>query len=231
MKTKSIILLVLTCIVYSCATAGVGKQKRNVGSFNKIASSGGIDVYFTYGNSCSVEIDTDSENLDKIDAYVRNGSLILERKNNERFKRNTIVKVYVSAPIIEAIAVSGGADFYAKELSNKSELSIAASGGADCNIDKLNANICNLALSGGSDCDIKQAKIDKLNIASSGGSDADINVTNADEINASASGGSDLRISGKTKTISIHTSGGSDVDIKYLSYESISTNKVEKRRR
>ncbi|MFV0418827.1 MAG: GIN domain-containing protein [Dysgonomonas sp.] len=227
MKTGNIVLFMLICAMLgSCkSSAQTNGGKKNVDTFTKIASSAGIDVNFTQGNSHTVEIETDAENLDKIEIVVRNGSLELKRKQGVQFKRNSRITAYVSAKTLEAIAMSGGADFYAKALTNDNTLSIAASGGADIEIDKLNTNICNIAISGGSDADIKQLKTKSLKLAASGGSDAEIHLDNADNVSAAASGGADITLTGKTKSLSISSSGGSDADIRGLTYETISSNK------
>lgn len=225
MKTKGIVLAMM-CIVFTVGiSAQVVKEKKQIDKFNKIASSGGIDVYFTHSNSYSLEIETDKRNMSKIDISVKDGSLLLQKKRNDKFEKNTTVKAYISAPELDAIATSGGADFYAKEIVNEKNLNIASSGGADIHIDKLKASNCNLAISGGADADIKQFEGKTLNVSASGGSDANINVSKADNVTAAASGGADLRMSGKVKVISVKASGGSDINIKGLTYETINANK------
>lgn len=227
MKTKLFISLTLICVlVSSCSSsAQVKKGKYNVDNFTKIGSSGGIDVYFSQGNKHYVEIEADESDIDKISVTVKNGNLELQRKKGEQFKRNSSIKAYVTAKKIEAIAMSGGADFYAKNIKCDDEFSIAASGGSDINISELKTKDCNIAISGGADCDIPVLDTRILKIAASGGSDADIKVKNADDIKAAASGGADLILSGKTKNVTVSCSGGADADIKSLVYETISSSK------
>lgn len=227
MKTSNILLLILTCTVMcSCkSSAQINKDKRDVSTFTKIASSAGIDVIFTQDNSHRIEIETDAENMDKIDASVKNGVLELKCKNGVKFKKNTKITVHASAKRLEAIALSGGADFYAKTLTNDRAFSVAASGGADVSIDNLSVNECNIAISGGADADIKQLKAKSLKLAASGGSDASIHLSDSDNISAAISGGADITLTGRTKNLSINSSGGADGDISGLSYETISANK------
>lgn len=227
MKTGKIVLLMLICtMVFSCKSTGqVNKGKRNVDTFTNITSSASIDINFTHGNSHTVQIEAAAEDLDKIEVKVEDGTLELRRKQGEKFKKNSSITVYVTAKVLKAIAISGGADFYSKELKNDREISFAASGGADINIDKLSAKECNIAISGGADADVKQLNVTKFNLAASGGSDATIHIDNADEVNAAASGGADITLKGKTRKLAINSSGGADADISGLSYETISSNK------
>jgi len=228
MKSKSTILCVFVCaaMMYSCgSSAQMNKGKMNVDTFTKVASSSGIDINFTQGGSHTVEIETDDDTRNKIEVNVKNGALELKRKEGEQFKRNAKITVYVSAKNLDAVAISGGADFFAKELTNNKSISLAASGGADIEIDKLDVGECNLAISGGADADIKRLKARKLHLAASGGSDATIHITDAESVSAAASGGADITLTGKTKSLSVNCSGGADADIRNLTYETISSNK------
>lgn len=224
MKAKSVIIL-LCCVVCLGASAQTVKEKKTVGNFSKISSSAGIDVYYTQGGSYSVEIETDAENMPKIDINVNSENLTLKCKDGERFKKNSKIKAYVSAPALNGISFSGGADFSAQSINNDKEFSISASGGADIDINKIKARDIKISLSGGADCDMKNVEVAGLSLSISGGSDADIHILNADVVNVSASGGADVALSGKAKMVNVSCSGGADVDVKNLSREKIESHK------
>ena len=228
MKTKNSILFILICAtIFSCgsSSANVRREKRNVEVFTKISSASGINVNFVQGNSHTLEIETDAENLKKLEVSVERGTLTLKCKDGERFKRNSMVTVYVSAKKLEAIAMSGGSDFFSKKLDGNGQFSIAASGGADVDIDDLNMDECRIALSGGADCEIKQLKAKILDLAASGGSDASIHLKESNTVSVATSGGADVILTGKTKSLSASSSGGSDLDLSGMTYETISSNK------
>lgn len=224
MKTRNV-LFMMCCVVSMGISAQVVKEKQTVASFDKIASSSGIDVYFTQGSSHSLEIETEAENMPKIDVTVKDGKLELKRKNGETFARNTQIKAYVTAPGLSAIGMSGGADFSAQKVSAGKSMDIAASGGADVEIGNLTADECKIAFSGGADCEIKQFKGNNLTLAFSGGSDGDINQIDVDNLTAAASGGADLTLSGKAKNAVVSASGGADVNIRQLTAGNVVANK------
>jgi Protein of unknown function (DUF2807). len=226
MRTKLINLFILAFAITACSSsAQVSRDKTNVDTFTKIACSSGIDVDFSHGNSHTFKVETDEENLSKIEIVVENKCLKIKRKDGQKFKRNSSIKVYVTAPLLEDLAFSGGSDFYSKEIKSNKTLNLAFSGGADLNIEKMDANKCNIAFSGGADCKISQTKVQDLRLAFSGGSDAEIKAINANNISVAASGGADVELSGKAKNISVSVSGGADVDIRNLSAENVSSNK------
>jgi hypothetical protein len=214
-------------MVYAaCGTAGTAiKEKKQVSNFTHIASGGGIDVVFTQGKACSLEIEASAENMSKIDYSVKDGVLKLKLKNGERFTSHTNITAYVSAPALESIAFSGGADFKAQSVSSNESFSAAASGGSDIDIDRLKADIVNIAISGGADADIKDLSVSMFRLAASGGADANIHISSADEADVAASGGSDVTLSGTTKTLSLACSGGADANIKGLKYDTINSAK------
>ncbi|WP_160111056.1 head GIN domain-containing protein [Dysgonomonas sp. Marseille-P4361] len=227
MKTKIFIICTLVAsIMGSCSTsAQTNKGKYNVENFTKIDASSGIDIYYTQGNKHYVEVDANEDILKDISVTVKNGLLEIKRIKNNMFKKGSPIKAYITSKDLQAIDLSGGVDFYAKEIKTKNSFKIAASGGADIEITKIKADESSISISGGADCDISELDVQTLNITTSGGSDAEINVRDADRINASASGGSDLTLSGKTKDINVKASGGADAYISNLSYQTIDSKK------
>lgn len=227
MRTNVFILALLICGLFSCKSSSqTTRGKQNVETFSKIASSSGIDIYFTQERNHTVEIVADDDVYDKIEMKMENGFLTFKKRDGASFpkRRNLSIKVYVSAKEINSLAFSGGADFYAKDL-NCNKLSIAASGGSDIEIEKLNASECSFAFSGGADCEIKKLEADKISLALSGGSDGDFYITKSKSISAAISGGADLTLEGMTDKLSINCSGGADADIRNLKYNNISSNK------
>ena len=226
MKTRLGILAVL-CAVFSCtgiSVANAGTQNREVGTFQKIISSSGIDVYFTQNQSQSVRIETKNVDESEVVTEVKNGTLVIKMKSNNgwgNWWKNRSAKVYVSAPALEEIEISGGSDFYADNLKSTS-FSTSTSGGSDVKIGNLVVdNAVNIAASGGSDYDIKNLKASNCSITASGGSDIGMGVDISGKLSVAASGGSDSKLTGKANMVWIAASGASDIDIRNLKYNQI----------
>lgn len=222
---KTITLLLICCSISLGISAQVIKEKRQAANFEKINANAGINVYFTQGSSYSVEIETDAETMKEIAVSVTDKSLNLGRNTKMRRNNNVKINAYVSAPNLNAVAISSGADFKATQVTNKGDFSIAALGGADIEIGRLVAEDCKIALSGGADCDIKNLQVKNLNLAASGGSDTDINIADADYVKIAVSGGSDVELKGKAKSADIIASGGSDIDIKEFRCDNLNSKK------
>jgi len=224
MKTKNLILLLASLFCSLSLLAQTTTQQRSVSSFNKIAASAGIDVTYTISNQQSVKVEAETEIIDRIETVVENGTLIIKmKKDKKKWTSRTKLHVYVSAPTLEEVSVSGGSDFTAQEITNQNDIKFSASGGADIEVNKVTANQVFVNVSGGGDIDIANLTAKQCNVNASGGGDAEIKL-NVTSCNAIASGGADITLKGKTQSINVNSSGGADVDISDLKYETINTN-------
>jgi hypothetical protein len=233
MKTKKSVFFLLLCtgILFSCtSTATTVKENRRVGSFKKISVTSGIDVYFTQENSQNIEVEANQEIINKVITRVDGETLVIEMERGGKsifsLKNTKNIKMYVSAPAIGKVSISGGSDFYTDKLSCNDSFELSASGGADAHIGQLNvAKSTGISVSGGSDCSIKDLKTSNCNFSSSGGADLDITLEASGNVSVSASGGSDVQLSGQANMVSASASGGSDIDLRKLSFKNITSNK------
>lgn len=217
MKLNGVLIASLIFLLATCSSSKTtNREKITVSPYTTIVSSAGIEVYFSQGRSHTADIDKEN----KINASVKNGTLVLSRKSG----RSGNAKVYLTANKLESIVLSGGSRFFCDDLKNSDKVAIAASGGSNVDIKKLKSANCNIAISGGSNSSIKDVKSDRLNIASSGGSIANIDVKKAGNVNLAASGGSNITMMGNVGNISVSSSGAADVNIVNLKYKTINTN-------
>lgn len=229
MKTKILsLVIILSALSTTYCMSAVVKETRTVGSFTKISASGGVDVYFTQSNSQKIEIEADEDLIKDIKTRVESGKLIIERekKNLSWGNNKKSMKVYVSAPAIEEVNISGGVDFYCEELKCNSGFKLNASGGADADITKLLVSkSTEILTSGGADIEIKNMETKDCILSASGGGDIDANIQASGNIEMNASGGADIKVSGQAKQVNANASGGSDINIRNLKYENIQSNK------
>jgi hypothetical protein len=205
------------------------KETRNVGSFTAISASSGLNVFLKKGSTTSVVVEADEKKIDKISTEVENGTLKLdiESKSWTWGAGDKEVNVYVTYNSLNAIAVSGGVDLESEGVLSSDKLSIAASGGADMEL-QIKVKDLKIDISGGADLDLS-GTADKVNISASGGSDisaygltcqdatvnasggADVDITVERSLNANASGAADVSYKGKVKDVKSNKSGGADI--------------------
>ncbi len=238
MSTFLINRLLGTAVAVVLATAGAQAQQQQsrpvTGDFQQVESGGGIDVYLTQGPTAAVTVEAPPEALPHVVTEVRNGALVIHWEQN--FSWHGLmgpqrgVKVYITAPHLTGLVLSGGADAHGQTPLRADDFSIRASGGSDVTL-ALQAKTVRAESSGGSDVTLT-GKVERqemkfsggsdyhgfglqsatATISASGGSDAEAWVDG--ELTANASGGSDLRYKGTARLANPRP--GEDDDIRHV---------------
>jgi hypothetical protein len=183
--------LLAVVLLAACGPAGSGNivsQERDIGQFESIEVSGGIDLTLTVdaGADGSVTVIYDENLVDRIVTEVEGSTLVIRSEGSFNVFGSGR-RVEVTTATLEELAVSGGSD-------------VEAAGSLDRLV---------VGASGGSDLDLSDLVVDSMVIAASGGSDVTANVTG--EIVGDVSGGSNLTIGGDPARQDIEVSGGADV--------------------
>lgn len=230
MKTLILAATVAAVTLASCTAQAQVKQPRQLGSFQQVSSSGGIDVVLTQGSTSSVVVEAAPEAQEHLVTTVKGNTLEIGWERNYSW-RNLLsskrkVVVYITCPKLTGVSLSGGADAKGESNFSADNFRIDASGGSDVKL-SLNAKTLTIQASGGSDVALS-GRVDRQKIEVSGGSDyngfdlksttasvsasggSDVNVSVDGEISTNASGGSDIRYKGNAR-VEKSSSGGSSV--------------------
>ncbi|MBA2703217.1 MAG: DUF2807 domain-containing protein [Blastocatellia bacterium] len=123
---KTYLLLALLSLVAGChlqmhdEIKGSGvrlKQKREVASFNSIATEGAFDIDVVCQKPQSVEVEGDDNLLPLITTEVSDN--VLHIRSNRSFSVNDPVRVTISLPELEGISVSGAGKFDIVGIKNE----------------------------------------------------------------------------------------------------------------
>lgn len=216
MKTLFTILLAAVAFVSAPAQNKIIKQNRQVASFSAINASGGWDVVVRQGDRQSVSIEVSEEALDRAVLEVKNGTLhIYNKRDNRSFSfrnmRNITQKAYVTVTDLQKIEASGGVDIRFETPLKTGDFEVELSGGTDLENLTLACNRFNGQFSGGCDADIRFASVQDVKAGISGGSDVELRDISAQTTRISASGGCDVELTGKTDDLTLNASGGCDL--------------------
>lgn len=137
-RTTSLLIAVLMAVllpfsIYS-QTEGSGnvqKENRPLPSFSKIEVGSAFTLYLSQGEP-SVVVETDDNLSENIETLVEDGVLQI---NSSGIKNPTSLKVYVTAPDITDISISGAARLNSKGVLNYPVLHLSASGASRANIE------------------------------------------------------------------------------------------------
>lgn len=234
LKTVCLFISLFFLNVYTTNAQKTEVEKRDVGSFDAISVSGGIDLYISQGNSQEVVVEAMSKDIDKVVTEVKGRTLEIKMKRNKSFNwggwNSKPIKVTVTAEQIKKLNASGGSDVVGNTLITGEKLMINSSGGSDMELDiDVELLQCNTSggadlelsgkakkfvgeTSGGSDIEAKKLYVQDAEISTSGGSDATLHVTG--DLSVTASGSSDVTIYGNPNVVRQSESGSSDITIR-----------------
>jgi len=183
----------------------VVKNVRQVGSFETISASAGIEVILSPDSVIKVVVEADSNLQDIIKTKVSNGELRIYPE--KRIRSCKMKKVFVTFRTIHSLNASSGSEIKSKYELKLLSLDLSASSGAKIN---LNLVVNDLTIEGSSGGDIDlSGSADNMSVDGSSGVNIKASELQSKTCNAGASSGATLRISVSEKIIAKASSGGS----------------------
>ena len=208
----------------------VRKMNRDIKSFAELDISSALEVHFRQDSALSLTIEAD-ENLQEY-IIVRNDGDRLEIHTESGYNVDpsfgSRVRIYVTAPSVESIRISGASNLISDATITVNNLSIDLSGASEADLD-IRSPETDLDISGASSAKLR-GETRNLTVSGSGASHArcfdfrsenvSVDVSGATSaevyasvnVNASASGASKVRYRGGGKVETSKSSGASSID-------------------
>lgn len=123
-------------------------EVRALENFSKIELGMSADLYVSQGADYQVKIESSENIMGIIETKVSGNKLKIDLKNNKCLRGNSMVKVFVQLPSLNALSVSGSGQVYVLNQIHTSSLDIDISGSGDVTIDSLNAQYISENVSG-----------------------------------------------------------------------------------
>ncbi|MBA9075963.1 MULTISPECIES: head GIN domain-containing protein [Rufibacter] len=164
------VALVVTLSSFTFARL-VEEQSRNVGAFTKIGLSYPANVVLRQGNTHSVKVEGDADQLKDLVTEVKDGKLNIrtkERHWNMSWNNKERVNIYITMPRVEAIAVAGSGKITSEDTFKADNLDLAVSGSGSI---KLSARVNEVSsrIAGSGSIVLKgEGKESKVSISGSG---------------------------------------------------------------
>lgn len=240
MKRKQLqlagIFILLSFFLSSCWFLGpsvrgnghVTEEVRQIGEFDHISVSRGMNVYITQGSPQKVVVIADNNLHDIIQTKVHGRELQIYADENIRWASEK--KVMITVEKLYGIKASSGANAYSQGQIMSEDMEIDASSGAnqtiELNVKNLKAECssgANIKLSGlakeaemktssGANLICPELKADQCNMSASSGGNVSANVT--EKLEAHASSGGNITYYGEPTSVDVHTSSGGNVNRK-----------------
>ena len=178
----SSLLLNVSCVASPSLFGVTVKENRNVGTFSKIELDGAVEMHFTQSDTQNIVVEADSSIIHRVITEIQGEKLIIKTQkislSQSLFKINKTPKIiiFVSAPSVSNIELSGASKFYADSLKIDGLLNIEISGASTVSTGHIEANNFNLNISGASDIESNLNIFDNVTIDISGASNAPLAV-------------------------------------------------------
>jgi hypothetical protein len=214
MKQCQFIIFVLALISMSCINVYVSSapvESRTMsfeGSPQAISVSQGVDVVVdaTLAPNEAV-VTTHNDLIDYVKVYVEDNTLNIG-VDAPRSISTERLEVRIPRFAYNALSLSGGADFSDSGYCGE-QLTIAASGGADAEIDGA-VQMLTASASGGADLSLDELCAACVVVEASGGADVDVYAT--ESLVANASGGADVSYKGNPAKVEANSSSGASIE-------------------
>lgn len=171
-------------------------EVRKVKPFSSIEMTSVATVYFTQGKECSLKIEGKERFVRNIETNVKDDCLVIGFVNKkDSYKRKDGVDIYLTAPDLKRVEVTGVGGFNCKEPLKLEDVVLEVSGVGEVNIADLACQ--------------------RLKVKLEGVGDVDIHV-DCDYLHARLTGVGSVNLSGSAKDADISKGGIGSVDTKGL---------------
>lgn len=190
---KKSIFLVIVFLLSCAGFTQAQRESRNVDNFNKVSLGVAADLYLTQGNTTSLSIEGDEDDLEEIITEVRNHTLVIRRKSNFHwFSWNDKVKIYLTVPEINAISLGGSGKILGTNQIHSDDLDISVSGSGHVDME-VNAERLSQNVSGSGSIELS-GKSNEVELRISGSGNVDAEDLQADNYDVRISGSGRCRI-------------------------------------
>lgn len=240
MKQKTLVsvlwaVLMLISVTAQGATATdhqTVSKEYNLGQFSAIDVSSAVDVVFTpsTGSQYSVMAEGTAGMIERLQVRVAGDVLTIRQRSNTKFSpRKDKLKVYVSAPALQSVTVSGASSIEVSRLSTPM-LEVNGSGAGSVNIKQLVAEQVTVKVRGASSTrldgvttkatftsegasSVKAESLHAAHVLAICSGASNIGCYASHSVDATASGASRITVKGKPAQTDVRSSGASNINV------------------
>ena len=170
--TAILVSVVFDSCIFTGTVEGNGKvveETRDLGDFDKISVTRGMNVYISQGSIQKVVVKADENLLDVIETSVSDGTLKVSC--NKGIRKAESNKVLVTVPNIDFLKTTAGSNVFAEDTLNLKTLEVKSTAGSNVKL---------------------LLKAEELNVSAMAGSNISLNGTSG-AFNAKANSGSNVK--------------------------------------
>lgn len=171
------------------------KDVRKLDAFSGIGIAVSADVYYTPGNTHEIRIEGDARDVDDLITKVKDG--FLQIKYDDWRTRRSKLSIYITSSELEAVKISGSAQFNSEEAISSEEMELAMSGSGNILFEKLTAEEVDVRISGSGDIELFGGSADEMDVRISGSGKVNAETFEVNEFSTGISGSGSVRVTVK----------------------------------
>ena len=202
MKTTKIITVIAALFIAISFTScekikGKGEvvtQARTVTGYSGVSLSMPAQVYFTTGPDYLLEIHAQQNILDRIETKIKGNLLVIKLKHGVNIRDYKSIRVYVTAPGVNHLDVSGSGDLYSDNDWMGSDLSVNISGSGSITLNYVEADRFNTTISGSGNIKALGGVVGRGELKISGSGSIEVQYMKCDDVYTRTSGSGDTYV-------------------------------------
>jgi hypothetical protein len=173
-------------------------ETRTTGSYTSIGLSMSATVYFTPGAEYSLQIRGQENVLNQIITQVEGNRLSIHVRNNVHLGNHEPITVYITAPDVSGLDVSGSGDINTSGSWNAGGVSVNISGSGNINLGTLVAESLSATISGSGNINAAGGTVTREDLRISGSGTIDLRSIGSQTVYTTTSGSGDTYIDAAT---------------------------------
>jgi len=218
MKTRTImlaIMAILTTISFTSCEKIRGKgevitEARSTDGYSGISLAMSATVFFTSAPTYSLELHGQENVLRQIVTEIDGNQLVIRVKHGVILGNHEPVRVYITAPNVTRLEVSGSGDIFTDQPWHVSELSLSISGSGNITLANIEAGRLAATISGSGNIKAMAGTSNQEDLKISGSGSIDLRSVEAHTVFTRTSGSGEMFINA-TNLLDVTISGSGDI--------------------
>ncbi|MCX6266444.1 MAG: DUF2807 domain-containing protein [Bacteroidetes bacterium] len=166
-------------------------ETRSTSAYHSISLAMSATVYYTPDTIYSLQIRGQENILNNILTEVEGNQMVIHIKNGVILKDHEPVQVYIKAPALTGLTVSGSGDIFTENEWNTTSVSLNISGSGNINIATVNAGQLTANISGSGSITASSGLVKREDLKISGSGTINLRGVNAETVYTTTSGSGD----------------------------------------
>lgn len=185
-------------------------ETRNTGTYDAIDLAMEATVYFTPGAEYTLQLSGQENVLDVVVTQVEGSRLVIKVKNGVVLGKHEPVKVFVTAPDVSMLDISGSGNIHQEGGWTGSDLYLDISGSGNISMDSVGANRLFATISGSGSMNAAAGQCEREELTISGSGNIDLRYVPCEWVYTSTSGSGSTYVNAVT-LLDVTISGSGDV--------------------